>query len=304
MIPEKFNKRLKMKKLKLSWMKIGLMTLGFALLFTFSCSTYQGTSDYSSEGVYNLNDLNAYGDWIYINPYGEVWQPFVVDGWMPFDNGHWAFADGNWTWISYEPFGWIVYHYGDWYDDPFYGWVWIPGDGAWSPANVLWIDYGDYIGWAPLPPRGIEYGRPWEKGQERYWHVVRMNDFTKDDIHNYRIVHPRGNEIGSGEILDRPPGRTLVEKYTAKPVPEVNIPHETVRLPQREFHKMNLPPVEHQRVEQHSPRVRSEVLVPRDEFHRHHSQITEQRSPQIGRGTVVPREQSHGQSSEKIRKNK
>jgi len=35
---------------------------------------------------------------------------------------------------------------------------------------------------------------------------------------------------------------------------------------------MNLPPEEHQRVEQRVPHVRSEVLVPRDEFHRQFSE--------------------------------
>ncbi len=258
-----------MKQLEFLLKKISLVSVGFLLLFMFGCSTYQSTSDYSAQGVYNLDDLNAYGDWVYINPYGEVWQPFVNDGWMPFDYGHWAFANGNWTWISYEPFGWIVYHYGSWYDDPFYGWVWIPGDGAWSPANVIWTHYGDYIGWAPLPPRGVEYGRPWDKDKERYWHVVRMNDFTKEDIHDFRVMHPLGNENDRRDIMSRPPDRNLVEKYTAKPVPELNIPHETVRLPEREFHKMNLPPMEHQRVEQHFPRIRREVLVPREEFHQH-----------------------------------
>ena len=33
---------------------------------------------------------------------------------------------------------------------------------------------------------------------------------------------------------------------------------------------MNLPPDEHQRVEQHSSQIRNKVLVPRDEFHQHH----------------------------------
>ncbi|MEJ2104559.1 MAG: hypothetical protein P8X47_08290 [Ignavibacteriaceae bacterium] len=97
-----------------------------------------------------------------------------------------------------------------------------------------------------------------------------MNDFTKDDIRDYRVDHPLRNENGGRNILDRPPDRTTIERSTGERVPEVNINHDIVRIPQREFHKMNLPPEEHQRVEQHSPRIRNRVLVPREEFHQHH----------------------------------
>ena len=286
-----------MKKLRFSWKITGLMLVAFLFLFTLSCSTYQGTTDYSAQGIYNLNDLNGYGDWVYINPYGEVWQPFVVDGWMPFENGHWAFADGNWTWISYEPFGWIVYHYGYWYDDPFYGWVWIPGDGAWSPANVQWLDYGDYICWAPLPPRGVVYGNPWDRDEGRYWQVVKRNDFTKDDIRDYRVTSPLRNENGGRNLVERPPDRKLIERSTGKPIPDVNIKHETVKIPQREFHRMNLPPDEHQRVEQHSSQIRNKVLVPRDEFHQHHVEgnHAERNHREINHGERNHVERNHGE---------
>ena len=33
------------------------------------------------------------------------------------------------------------------------GWLWVPGR-EWGPAWVSWRTGGDYVGWAPLPPRG------------------------------------------------------------------------------------------------------------------------------------------------------
>lgn len=270
------------------------------LLVITSCSSagYQSNMT-DQQNVYNLDELNSYGDWINIDPYGEVWQPFVVDGWMPYENGHWAFADGSWTWISYEPFGWIVYHYGYWYDDPFYGWVWIPGDGTWSPANVIWYDYGDYVCWAPLPPKGIEYGHPWDKDHERYWHVVRMNDFTKDNIRDYTIRNPVRAQINENVIVNRPPDRQLIERNIGRPIPEVNIKHDTIRLNRTEIRRMNLPPEETHRVEQQAPRIRREVLVPREKFFRQRSQMNEQHSSRIRNNTLVPRAEIHGQQAQR-----
>jgi hypothetical protein len=238
------------------------------LLFMTACSNSGPESSmYSNvQPGYNLDDLNSYGEWVNLDNYGEVWRPYAVNSWMPFDNGHWAYANANWTWISYEPFGWIVYHYGYWYDDPFYGWVWIPSDGIWSPANVMWINYGVYVGWAPLPPRGVLYGQPWETNQNQYWHVVKTADFTKDNIRDYRVVNPVRNENGSRGIINTQPDRTLVEKTIGRPIPEVSLQREAVKPPVRNIERMDLPQQENQRVQQNSTRVRKEVLIPRDEF--------------------------------------
>jgi len=242
-----------------------------ALLFTIfsGCSSSEGQSSFqdNSQNGYNIQDLNGYGEWVSINDYGNVWHPYAINSWMPFDNGHWTFSNSNWTWISYEPFGWIVYHYGEWYDDPFYGWVWIPTDDIWSPANVIWLNYGDYVCWAPLGPRGVRYGNPWEKNQNRFWHVVKASDFTRDNIRDYRISNPIRNE-NEREIINRQPDRQFVEKNIGRTVQEVNVQREPVKLPERSIERMNLPKEENKRVEQNLPRVRKEVLMPRDEFHR------------------------------------
>jgi hypothetical protein len=99
------------------------------------------------------------GDWIEVGDYGYVWQPSVAasnTSWRPYSDGYWAYTDLGWTWVSYEDFGWATYHYGRWARLSDYGWCWVPGrdeDMEWGPAWVSWRTGGDYIGWAPLPPR-------------------------------------------------------------------------------------------------------------------------------------------------------
>ena len=98
--------------------------------------------------------LQSGGHWFDDPTYGEVWQPDVAtsDGnWRPYSDGHWAYTDQGWTWISNEDFGWATYHYGRWARRSDTGWVWIPGS-RWAPAWVSWRESSDHVGWAPLPP--------------------------------------------------------------------------------------------------------------------------------------------------------
>jgi len=103
------------------------------------------------------NNLSG-GNWIEVADYGYGWQPDVAindPNWRPYADGYWAYTDDGWTWVSYEDFGWATYHYGRWARLADYGWLWFPGsDLDWGPAWVSWRTGGDYVGWAPLPPRG------------------------------------------------------------------------------------------------------------------------------------------------------
>ena len=107
--------------------------------------------------------LSPYGDWVYTQNYGYVWQPLAAQqpGWAPYADGSWAFTDAGWTWISNEDFGWLTYHYGRWILMQ-QNWVWVPGN-EWAPAWVSWRQTQGQIGWAPLPPEaawspGIGFG--------------------------------------------------------------------------------------------------------------------------------------------------
>ena len=174
-------------------MMISLFTA--ANLIITGCFPMQIQSDSSvnnndSPRDYNIDELNQYGQWIDVDNYGRVWKPSVVSDWEPYYNGHWIYSDDNWTWVSYEPFGWIVYHYGNWYNDAVYGWVWIPANNGWSPAVVQWYQYDDYVSWAPLPPNGVAFREPWNERDSRYWHTVNANVFLKDDVGHLQEVHP------------------------------------------------------------------------------------------------------------------
>ena len=53
------------------------------------------------------------------------------------------------TWVSYESWGWLPYHYGMWALDPELGWYWIPGS-LYAPAWVYWSYGDDWTGWCPV----------------------------------------------------------------------------------------------------------------------------------------------------------
>lgn len=103
--------------------------------------------------------LDPEGDWIEVERYGYCWQPRVArqGSWRPYLDGHWAYTNYGWTWVSNEPFGWATYHYGRWTRVRGLGWVWVPGS-EWAPAWVSWRRNDRHVGWAPLPPEAYSRG--------------------------------------------------------------------------------------------------------------------------------------------------
>jgi uncharacterized protein DUF6600/FecR-like protein len=103
-----------------------------------------------------VTELDNYGDWEWMVSYGWVWRPasYTV-GWRPYYNGYWTWCPRGWTWVAYEPWGWVPYHYGRWQWLSSAGWFWIPG-GVFSGAWVSWAVTPSYIGWCPLD----YYNRP------------------------------------------------------------------------------------------------------------------------------------------------
>ncbi|HEX8310534.1 MAG TPA: DUF6600 domain-containing protein, partial [Chthoniobacteraceae bacterium] len=113
-----------------------------------------GTRTASAEVSIDLfyNSLGEHGDWIEAADYGYVWQPRdVAEDWRPYNDGSWVYTDAGWTWMSEEPYGWAVYHYGRWVQLESEGWAWVP-DTEWGPAWVSWRRSPKHVGWAPLPP--------------------------------------------------------------------------------------------------------------------------------------------------------
>ncbi|MBI3404883.1 MAG: FecR domain-containing protein [Acidobacteria bacterium] len=116
---------------------------------------------YNAPFSYGVNDLSYYGTWTNMPGYGYVWQPnSIYAGWAPYYDGRWTYVFGvGWTWVSAEPWGWVPYHYGRWA----YGrnhWFWVPGSYyTWNPGLVVWLSFGNHIGWCPLGPHDRWGGR-------------------------------------------------------------------------------------------------------------------------------------------------
>ncbi|HEY2775864.1 MAG TPA: DUF6600 domain-containing protein [Candidatus Binatia bacterium] len=136
--------------------------------------------------------LSSQGTWVQTADFGWAWYPaYRPAGWRPYTLGHWAWTDdGQWLWVSDEPFGWATYHYGRWYLDPAYGWIWIPGN-VWAPAWVDWRECDDFIGWAPLGPWVYWDGGSWHHDR---WHDGDHHDHDGDHHDHGGDHHDHGGD--------------------------------------------------------------------------------------------------------------
>ncbi|MGA3243677.1 MAG: DUF6600 domain-containing protein [Bacteroidota bacterium] len=219
-------------------MKNLLMTLiVFGTITTVANAATQDPQDSSTSVSSSFGDagsfydaLAPYGEWLEMDAGFYAWRPtHVREDWRPYMFGHWDWTDYGWYWVSDEPFGWAVYHYGRWYNDNNYGWIWVP-DRTWSPAWVEWRYNDDYLGWAPLPPYasfsrniGIRFTTHWF-APYHYWNFVRYRDFTSHFV-NRRVLPMEYTRrlIGStrtggrydfdgGRIINRGIDRGIVER--------------------------------------------------------------------------------------------
>jgi hypothetical protein len=148
---------------------------------------------------YGVHDLGNYGNWIYVVPYGYVWQPYgVALTWAPYYHGRWVWVAGfGWSWVSYEPWGWVPYHYGRWAYVSV-GWVWVPSYFTrWHPGHVVWVQIGSNWGWCALGP----FDR-WGRRHHNFGHGIVVSTSTaivtggRHGRPGVRDVQPR--------VVDRP----------------------------------------------------------------------------------------------------
>ncbi len=149
---------------------------------------------YVAPGTIGAGDLDDYGTWSEVPPYGRVWVPAVAPGWAPYRFGHWIWLDPwGWTWVDDAPWGFAPFHYGRWaYIGDYWGWV--PGPiyapPIWSPALVAWFGgpgwgvsfgfgFGGGLGWCPLG-----FGEPFFP-----WYGVSRGYFRNVNINNTRITN-------------------------------------------------------------------------------------------------------------------
>jgi hypothetical protein len=114
------------------------------------------------------NDFDNHGRWAFDRQYGYVWTPIVVGfDWVPFRLGQWIWVRNDYVWVSNERWGWAPHHYGRWTHISGRGWCWVPpraGAVSWVPGAVAWVKTSSSIGWVPLAPGEVYYGR------KRYGH--------------------------------------------------------------------------------------------------------------------------------------
>jgi FecR protein len=146
---------------------------------------------YANRSVYGVEDLDAYGSWDYVAPYGYVWAPRVAVGWSPYYYGRWSWIDWyGWSWVSYDPWGWAPYHYGRWFWHQS-RWCWWPGGYGsrhyWSPGLVAFVGFGHgvgvgfswgRVGWVPLAPYE-PYHRWYGSG---YYRGYRNNTYIDNSV--------------------------------------------------------------------------------------------------------------------------
>ncbi len=219
-----------------------------AILFGFFSSNLKAYDYHGNVRVdYFFPALERYGEWIDIGYDDYVWRPYnTYRDWRPYTEGRWEWTNNGWYWVSYEPFGWATYHYGRWFFDDYYGWVWMP-DSEWGPSWVEWRYDDNYIGWAPLPPyaryhrnHGISFSIKWNSGYF-YWNFVKYNYFVSNDIHNHYIFGNNAERIykrtkyrtnyysNNDKIINGGINREFVEKRSGKKITtrEINISDRT-----------------------------------------------------------------------------
>ncbi|MCU7494477.1 MAG: hypothetical protein HF314_15650 [Ignavibacteria bacterium] len=230
-------------------MKKIMIFAAFILTLVFSPlkaqdTEYQDYHGYTHEREtfnYFYSSLNPYGEWMEMDNNVFAWHPYNVGrNWQPYTVGRWAWTADGWYWDSYEPFGWATYHYGRWYFDDYYGWIWIPDD-QWGPAWVEWRYSDDYIGWAPLPPYavfdihiGIHFTYDWHFPYS-CWNFMPYRYFDGYDVHRYYVT-PRDkyrlyrdtryrNDYGysNGRVINRGVDRQFVERRTGRNVQQRDI---------------------------------------------------------------------------------
>jgi uncharacterized protein DUF6600 len=222
-------------------MRKGILVSFFSLLLLILLAAPAGAAFRATVSISAFHDsLAPHGRWVVTQSYGEVWVPSGIDAdWQPYRNGEWVWSDYGWTWVSYDPWGNIPFHYGTWVWIDGNGWVWIPGT-VWAPAWVTWAWTDDCIGWAPVPATfvlgvGGYVGSPVVLPASRYV-FVSARQFVGDPIQSVRLPTSRNATLlshartatrfnVSGGVVrttaDPPP--SFVERMTGKHLQRVSI---------------------------------------------------------------------------------
>jgi hypothetical protein len=229
-------------------------------------------------------ELDAYGQWTRVVPYGWVWAPAVAAGWAPYQTGRWAWVEPwGWTWVSYEPWGWLPYHYGRWTVVAPIGWAWVPGVrfGVWAPGVVRFMYGPDWVAWVPLGPGEVYYYNP---AVSVHYQVTLVNynvpgaviivphETFVNGVPHRRRFDPPHDPIRAGRLVAGPPP-IVPTRDSLRPAPHrvIRPHHLPPRVIQRPVVYRHRPPAPPPRFEVRIKEVQKVVLqgrrpivVPRD----------------------------------------
>jgi hypothetical protein len=213
-----------------------------------------------------FEDLEYWGQWFPLAPFGWVWRPTVVLEWRPYDHGHWIWTEYGWAWESYEPFGWITYHYGFWAHDVVWGWIWIP-DYEWYPARAEWVTFDGFIAWAPIPPPRYDgWGDPWGHGYDVYaWHVVEGEHFGDTEVGRYHRQFKESYRVKERtSVRYKAPDVASIERTTRRTLRPVTIEMTELQVRGRTIQRMKLPKDE--RIVRLRETTTAKIRVPGEEY--------------------------------------
>jgi hypothetical protein len=204
--------------------------------------------------------------------------------------------------LSSQPWGWAAYHYGRWYFDPRYGWVWVPGT-EWAPAWVSFYQGGGYVGWAPLPPNvslSVAIGgrlqldpRSYCFVDERHFADRNVRQWVMPSSRNRTLVRTTVNVTRFSRSGDRWVNRSVaperIERVTNRRIERRRIVDVV------ESRSAARPQVQTDRVALFRPQISSRVTHPPANLHRESRQVTRRPS------RVPPPSSYHPQSSSSSR---
>ena len=236
--------------------RVGIAVSGPGFAFSAGINSYPVYSPAWNQASMTLtfdNTLSGYGEWIDVSSLGRVWHPWVAPDWRPYTWGRWVYTSYGWTWVAYEPWGYIPHHYGSWAMTS-YGWVWVPGY-TYRPAHVTWVRCGGYVGWYPAgPPGWSQARRTWWNGYRaghrdgyrtgyrhgyadgwqdaRYATFVPWNRMTSENISSVAVPGTRLRELNptSVRLLRAAPSRLEVQRISGRRVATIRVSERKISM--------------------------------------------------------------------------
>lgn len=192
--------------------------------------------------------LAGMGRWIYVDGL-RFWSPYTYTfeeqiEWVPYQNGYWTWVGGEYTWVSYDPWGWMTDHYGVWRHHQNYGWIWVPSPNLeYRPCVVTWFYTDTHVGWYPYY-EGFNYTQSgfndgfWLNTELRTnyqsYHagftIIEQRNFTNVNISTvvvnrtflYRASNQSTLNLGGTAQFGVPP-RPMLEYRMGRAIPETRV---------------------------------------------------------------------------------